>query len=90
MTKAELINMIVDKTGATKKDAADIFEAVFTTISESLGNGEKVAIAGFGSFDISERAARKGRNPQTGEEIDIAASKNVRFKATSALKEKVN
>ena len=73
--KAELIENVASSTGLTKKDATAAVDAVFSTIQETLAKGEKVQLIGFGNFEVRERAARKGRNPQTGEEIQIAASK---------------
>lgn len=89
MNKTELIAVVAEKSELTKKDATKAVEAVFEAISEALQNGEKVQIIGFGNFETRERAARKGRNPQTGEEIDIAASKVPAFKAGKALKDVV-
>lgn len=74
----------------TKKQVSEIFDGIFETISNSLAAGDRVSIAGFGSFSVSDRAARVGRNPRTGEEIHIPASKNVKFKAGKELKEAVN
>ena len=91
MTKQELVNEIAMAHGdVTKKNIEAIVKQVFTLIGAVLAKGEKVAIPDFGTFDVKERAARKGRNPQTGEEIEIAASKNVHFKAGKALKNSVN
>ncbi|MCL6598421.1 HU family DNA-binding protein [Alicyclobacillus macrosporangiidus] len=87
MNKADLIQAVADRTGMTKKDATQAVEAVFNAISEALARGEKVQLVGFGNFEIRERAARKGRNPQTGEVIDIAASKVPAFRAGKALRE---
>ncbi len=87
MNKTELIAKIAEKTELTKKDATKAVDAVFSAISESLSEGDKVQIIGFGNFEVRERAARKGRNPQTGEEIEIAASKVPAFKPGKALKE---
>lgn len=87
MNKTELIQAVSEKTQMTKKDANQAVEAVFDAISEALANGEKVQLVGFGNFEIRERSARKGRNPQTGEVIDIAASKIPAFKAGKALRE---
>lgn len=87
MNKTELIQAVSEKTDMTKKDATQAVEAVFEVISEALAKGEKVQLVGFGNFEIRERAARKGRNPQTGEVIDIAASKIPAFKAGKALRE---
>jgi len=90
MNKADLINKVIEKTNATKKDAAKFVDAVFEAISEALGKGDKVQLIGFGNFEVRERSARKGRNPQTGEEIDIPASKVPIFKAGKSLREAVN
>lgn len=84
--KSELIEKVASATDLTKKDASAAVEAVFDTITETLSNEEKVQIIGFGTFEVRERAARKGRNPQTGEEIQIPASKVPAFKAGKALK----
>ncbi|MCL6547485.1 MAG: HU family DNA-binding protein [Alicyclobacillus sp.] len=87
MNKSELIQAVAERTGMTKKDVNQIVEAVFDAISDALARGEKVQLVGFGNFEIRERAARKGRNPQTGEVIDIAASKVPAFRAGKALRE---
>ena len=87
MTKNDFINAIAEKADITKKSAAD---AVFAVISEAMANGDKIAISGFGTFETVDRAARKGRNPKTGETIDIPASKAVKLKVAKALKETVN
>lgn len=87
MNKTELVQAVSEKTDMTKKDATQAVEAVFEVISEALAGGQKVQLVGFGNFEIRERAARKGRNPQTGEVIDIAASKIPAFKAGKALRE---
>lgn len=76
--------------GVTKKQAEDAVDCVFNCISDYLADGDRVQIPGFGSFNVSERSAREGVNPATGERIHIAASKNVRFKAGKDLKERVN
>jgi DNA-binding protein HU-beta len=89
MNKTELINHVAEATELTKKDAGQAVDAVFEAISSSLKKGEKVQIIGFGNFEVRERAARKGRNPQTGEEIDISASKVPAFKPGKQLKEDV-
>jgi len=90
MNKAELSSAIVAKTGLTKKDAEKVINAVVDVISDSLKAGEKVQIVGFGSFEVKERPARTARNPRTGEEIKIDASKAPVFKAGKALKDTVN
>ena len=88
--KADLINTIADAADLSKSQAGAALDALLGDISVALAKGERVAIAGFGTFQISARAARQGRNPQTGATIQIAASKNVRFKAGKQLKEAVN
>ena len=90
MNKAELIAAIAAKTGATKKNAEEAVNAFVDVITETLQKGEKVQLVGFGSFEVIKRAARKGRNPQTKEEIKIPASKAPKFKAGKALKDLVN
>ncbi|MCK2000135.1 HU family DNA-binding protein [[Brevibacterium] frigoritolerans] len=89
MNKTELINAVSETTELSKKDATKAVDAVFSTIEGVLAKGEKVQIIGFGNFEVRERAARKGRNPQTGEEIEIAASKQPAFKAGKVLKDAV-
>lgn len=90
MNKAELIEQVAEKTGKTKKEASRAVDSVFQTIAEALQEGEKVTLIGFGNFEVRERAARKGRNPQTGEEIQIEASKVPAFKPGKQLKDAVN
>ncbi len=80
MTKAELVNAIASKTGMTKADSNKALSAVFSSMKEALKDGERVRIPGFGTFRVGERKARKGRNPRTGETINIAANKFVKFK----------
>ena len=87
--KAELIEKVATSADLTKKDATAAVEAVFESIKDTLADGEKVQIIGFGNFEVRDRAARKGRNPQTGEEIQIAASKVPAFKPGKALKDAV-
>ncbi|MCP9467952.1 HU family DNA-binding protein [Granulicatella sp. 20925_1_28] len=87
--KAELVDRVAKKTQLTKKDVSATVEALFETIQEALKAGEKVQVIGFGTFEVRERAARKGRNPQTGKEIKIKASKVPAFKAGKALKDAV-
>lgn len=89
MNKSELINAVAETSELSKKDATAAVEAVFQSIQDTLANGDKVQVIGFGTFEVRERAARKGRNPQTGMEIDIAASKVPAFKAGKALKDAV-
>ena len=90
MNKAELIAAIAAKTGETKKGVEATVNAFVDTITEALVEGDKVQLVGFGSFEVRKRAARKGRNPQTKEEIKIPASKAPVFKAGKALKDLVN
>ncbi len=90
MNKAELIAAIAAKTGETKKTAEKLVNAFVETVTEALTEGDKVQLVGFGSFEVRKRAARKGRNPQTKEEIKIPASKAPVFKAGKALKDLVN
>ncbi len=90
MKKSELIEAIAEKAGLTKVEAGKALDATFEVIANQLEKGEKVPVAGFGTFKLSSRAAREGRNPKTGETIKIAASTSVSFKAGTALKDKVN
>ena len=90
MTKAELINAVAQKAELSKKDSEKAVSAVIDAISETLAAGEKVALVGFGTFEVKERAAREGINPRTKEKIEIPASKLPVFKAGKALKETVS
>ena len=90
MNKAELIAAIAAKTGETKKGAEEAVNAFVDVVTNALVDGDKVQLVGFGSFEVRKRAARKGRNPQTKEEIKIPASKAPVFKAGKALKDLVN
>lgn len=85
MNKAQLIDAIAEKAGLSKADSKKALEAFVATIGESLKKDEKVALVGFGSFSVSERSARAGRNPQTGKTIQIPAKRVVRFKAGAEL-----
>ena len=87
--KAELVDRVAKKTQLTKKDVSAAVDGLFETIQEALQAGEKVQVIGFGNFEVRERAARNGRNPQSGEEIQIEASKVPAFKAGKALKDAV-
>ena len=87
--KQELVNDVATTTGLTKKDATAAVDAVFASIQDTLATGDKVQLIGFGNFEVRTRAARKGRNPQTGEEIEIAASKIPAFKPGKALKDAI-
>ena len=86
MNKADLVAAMAEKAGVSKKDA----EAFTDVVAEELKKGEKIQLVGFGTFEVSERAARTGRNPQTGAEMTIAASKAPKFKAGKALKDSLN
>ena len=90
MNKAELIEAIAAETNLPKKDVDAVIKSFISTVTSTLSNKESVQLIGFGTFETAEREARTGRNPATGEEIQIAASTSVKFKAGSGLKEKVN
>lgn len=90
MKKVELVEAVAEETGLTKADATRAIDATFKVIANALANGDKVPLVGFGTFDVSKRAAREGRNPRTGEKVTIAARNAVTFKAGSALKDAVN
>lgn len=90
MKKADLVEEIAKKTGLTKADANRALEATFEVITKALKKGERVPVAGFGTFNVSKRKAREGRNPQTGATVKIPARKAVTFKAGTALKDAVN
>lgn len=89
MTKADLVAQVAKKANLTNKAAKDAVNAVFSTVSETLKRGEKVVVTGFGTFLVRKRAARKGRNPQTGAEIQIPATKTPGFTAGKSLKRMV-
>ena len=90
MNKTELVAAMAEKTGLSKKDAEASIKAFTDVVAEELKKGEKIQLVGFGTFEVSERAARTGRNPQTGAEMTIAASKSPKFKAGKALKDSLN
>ena len=90
MTKADLITVVAEKTEFKKKDAEAAVNAAFEAIAQALAAGDKVAIAGFGAFEVKEVAERQGRNPATGETITVPASKKVTFSAAKAMKDAVN
>lgn len=90
MNKTELVAAISEKTELTKKDSEKALKALIDVVAEELKKGEKVQLVGFGTFEVSERAARTGKNPQTGAEIKIAACKAPKFKVGKALKDAVN
>lgn len=90
MKKVELVEAVAKETGLTKADSTRAIDATFGAITKALVKGDKVPLVGFGTFGVSKRAAREGRNPRTGATVKIAARKAVTFKAGSALKETVN
>lgn len=90
MNKGELVIALAEKTGASKKAASESLNALLDIITEAIKKGDKVQLVGFGTFEVKQRAARKGHNPQTKEEIKIPATKAPVFKAGKALKELVN
>jgi DNA-binding protein HU-beta len=90
MTKNELAEQVAGRTGLAASQARQALETTIEVLSDELASGGEVALAGFGKFSVSHRAARQGRNPSTGETIDIAASKAAKFSAASALKKRLN
>ena len=90
MNKRELIDRVAEASGLSKTDAGTALDAVLDTIADALVSGDSVTLPGFGTFEVRSRAARSGRNPQTGETMEIAASKAAAFKAGAALKRSVN
>ena len=90
LTKSDLISTVSDATGFTKTDTGKVIDSVFGAIKSGLANGDSISMIGFGTFSVGERSAREGRNPSTGEKIQIAAAKVPKFKAGKDLKESVN
>ncbi len=90
MTKADIVNNLYEKLGLSKKETAHIVEVVLETIKHTLESGEKIKIAGFGNFVVRPKSARKGRNPKTGEEIQISQRKVVTFKPSQLLRKSVD
>lgn len=90
MTKAEIVEQIYEKIGFSKKESADIIELVFDTMKETLSKGEKIKISGFGNFVVRQKRTRVGRNPQTGESIEITARKVLTFRPSQVLKSALN
>jgi DNA-binding protein HU-beta len=90
MNKADLVNSIAKQTGLSKSKSSEVVDTFVSVVSESLSKGEKVTLVGFGTFTTSQREARKGRNPKTGEVINISAKTVARFKAGSDLSKSVN
>ncbi len=89
MNKAELVSSVAEKAEVTKKDAEKVITAVFDVVEAALAKGEKVQLVGFGTFEVRDRAARTGRNPQTGAEIQIAATRVPAFRAGKALRDSI-
>lgn len=90
MNKAELISSMAEKSGMTKADSGKALDALLEAVTEGLSNGSRISLVGFGSWGVEERQARTGRNPRTGEEIQIPAKKVVKFKAGAGLIDAVN
>ena len=90
MNKTDLINAVAEKAELSRADASRALEAFFDTVQKALKKGDDVAVVGFGTFTVRKRAARTGRNPRTGQQIKIKASKNPSFKAGKALKDAIN
>lgn len=88
--KADIVNTMAEKAGITKKEAGSAYEALVDYVTKNVSKGDRVAVPGLGSFTVSQRKARTGRNPRTNEAIKIPASKNVRFKAGKDLRDSVN
>ena len=90
MTKADLIESIYDEVGFSKRESADIVETMFDIIKKTFENGENIKLSGFGSFNIRDKRARRGRNPQTGEEITITPRRVLTFKASKVFRDQLN
>ena len=90
MTKADIIENTYDKVGISKKETSKIVQIVFDIIKETLESGENIKISGFGNFTVRQKKTRRGRNPQTGEEIEITARKVITFKTSNILKDMIN
>ena len=90
MSKQQLVEKMAEKAGLTKADASRALDAMLSSVEEALKSGDKVTLVGFGTFAVSQREAREGRNPKTGETVKIAARKAVTFKVGSKLKDAVN
>ncbi|MBV9004695.1 MAG: HU family DNA-binding protein [Solirubrobacterales bacterium] len=90
MTKSEFVDQVADRAGLSKKDAGDAVDAVLDTIEDALKRGSEITFSGFGKFSVSNRSAREGRNPATGEKIQISASRVPKFTAGAGLKKAVN
>jgi integration host factor subunit alpha len=90
MTKADIVEKIYEKVGFSKKESAELVELVFDIVKRTLEQGDKIKIAGFGNFVVKQKADRRGRNPQTGEEITISARRILTFKPSQVLKASIN
>ncbi len=90
MTKADMVDLVYEQIGVSKREAARIVETIFDVIKETLERGDNVKISGFGSFNLQHKKPRRGRNPQTGEEITISARRVLSFKASNVLREQLN
>lgn len=90
MTKADMVELVYERIGVSKREAANMVESIFDIIKESLERGENVKISGFGSFNLREKQPRRGRNPQTGEEITISARRVLSFKSSNVLRDQLN
>jgi integration host factor subunit alpha len=90
MTKADLVDLIYERVGSSRKEAGEVVEAVFAIIRESLREGSRVKISGFGTFIVNHKHARRGRNPRTGAPITICSRRVLSFKPSRALKDRVN
>ncbi len=90
MTKADMVELVYERIGVSKRESARIVETIFDVIKETLEQGDNVKISGFGSFNIQHKKPRRGRNPQTGEEITISARRVLGFKASNVLREQLN
>ena len=90
MTKADIVERIYEKVGFSKKEATEVVESIFELVKKRLEQGEKVKISGFGNFVVNEKRPRKGRNPQTGDEIVISGRRVLTFKASQVLKKTMN
>jgi integration host factor subunit alpha len=90
MTKAQVVEHLFEKVGFSKKDSSEVVELILDTIKEALIQGEKVKISGFGNFVVKEKKARRGRNPQTGDDLTISARRVLTFKPSQVLKNAIN
>jgi len=90
VTKADIVDRVVERTGFSKKESVALVELVFETMKNTIESGENLKISGFGNFSVKEKADRRGRNPQTGEEITIEARKILTFKPSQLLKQSIN